>query len=447
MSRVVLQAWAKTVRRHGREAALTMAADGSIRTFAELEAGATQLAFDAQALAGRAVVFALPNGIRWLEVFLALLRAGAVPVPLDAAEPAASQRAIATALRAAFWCDGEKLVALPAARRFRDPEIALIKLTSGTTGKPRPLVFTGAQMLADARQVTSTMGIRASDRNYALIPFGHSYGLGNLTFPLIAQGVPVICGTAPLPESIAADFRRWRPTVLPSVPAVFRALVAAEVAVDSFASLRVAISAGAPLPVEAARDFAEKFRQRIHAFYGSSETGGMAYDRSGQATLAGGVGTAMRGVRIAGSGGQRLHVCSAAVFTWGNRQHSGKLGCWSPADRAALDKQGRITLLGRRGLTVKIAGRRVNLGDVAARLRRMPGIRDVWVGVSTSGDPVLGAAVVSDRSAADVRSALLSDTATWKVPRRWAMLREFPLTARGKTDTRALHAAVFGSRR
>ncbi len=441
----LVSAWERILRRRGGDRALVHASDGTSRTFRELEAGAAALGFDPRLLAGRAVVFAVPNGSRWLELFLALQRAGAVAVPLDPAEPVAAQQRIAEALRAGFRWDGQNLIALAGARRFRDPATCLIKLTSGTTGAPRPLVFTAAQMLADARQVTTTMGIRASDLNYALIPFGHSYGLGNLSLPLIAHGVPLVCGAAPLPQAIAEDFVRWRPTVFPSVPAVFRALAAAEMARETLASLRLAISAGAPLPSETARAFAEKFGRRLHAFYGSSETGGIAYDRTGVATLAGGVGTAMRDVRIQMRRGQRLRVCSAAVFTQGNAARSQGRGCWSPPDLATLDARGRITLIGRRGMMVKIGGRRVNLGEVAARLRRIAGVRDAWVAVSAESDPVLGAAVVTVRSPAEIRAELLHDTVAWKIPKRWAVLGELPLTARGKTDTRALHARVFGA--
>jgi len=41
-----------------------------------------------------------------------------------------------------------------------------------------------------------------------------------------------------------------------------------------------------------ARDFAARFGRRLHSFYGSSETGGIAYDRGGRAALEGGVGQA-----------------------------------------------------------------------------------------------------------------------------------------------------------
>ena len=444
MSHALIAAWEKTLRRNGDRRAVVQAADGQAVTFRELDARATAWlavhAPQAGALAGRAVVFAAPNGIGWLEIFLGLLRAGALPVPLDAAEPPAAQRSLAESLHASYWWSGAKLVPLTGAKRWRDPAACLIKLTSGTTGQPRPLVFNAEQLLADARQVTATMGIGPRDLNYAMIPFGHSYGLGNITIPLLAQSVPLVCGSAPLPHAIAADFARWRPTVFAGVPALWRALVASEVALKS---LRLGISAGAPLPVEVARDFAARFGRRLQNLYGSSETGGISFDATGAATLNGGVGRALRGVKLSALPGQQLRVSSAAVLTHGHRRRVGRHGTWIMPDLVTVDARGQLTLLGRRGATVKISGRRVNLAEVSARLHALRGVRGVWVGVSAGAEPVLGAVVATERSAAELRAALFADTAAWKIPKKLVVVPTLPLTARGKTDTRALQALVF----
>ena len=444
MTNDLLQAWARTLGRHGGDRAAVQAVDGVAVTFRQLEARASSwLAAhvpEPARLEGRAVVFAAPNGLGWLEIFLGLLKAGAVVVPLDAAEPPLAQRRLAALLRASHWWDGASLEALAGAKRYRDPAITLIKLTSGSTGQPQALPFTARQLLADGRQVTAAMEIRSRDLNYALIPLGHSYGLGNLTVPLLAQGVPLVCGTAPLPHAIAADFARWRPTVFPGVPAMWRALAASELRLPG---LRLAISAGAPLPAEVARDFAARFGRRLHGFYGSSETGGIAYDRTGDAALAGEVGRAIRGVSLANLGGGRIQVSSAAVLTHGNRRRIGRLGVWIMPDRVFVNARGRVTLLGRRGATVKIAGRRVNLAEVADRLRQLPGVREVWTGVSAGIDPVLGAVVATERSVAELRAALLADTAAWKIPKKLLVVAALPVTARGKIDTRALQAMTF----
>ena len=439
MSHALLQAWQRTLRRHGDDRAVVQAANGATVTFRELAARATAwaAAHGAAGLKGRAVVFVAPNGIGWWDMFLGLLEAGAVVVPLDAAEPPAAQRQLAESLRAAGWWDGTQLVPRTAAKIYRDPEVCLIKLTSGSTGQPRPLVFTAGQLLADAQQVTTTMGIGRRDLNYALIPLGHSYGLGSLAVPLLAHGVPLVCGTAPLPRAIAEDFARWRPTVFPGVPALWRALAASEVKLPG---LRLAISAGSPLPGQVAQDFVARYGQPLHSFYGSSETGGIAWNRAGSVALAGEVGAALRGVKLIALRGARLQVSSGAVLTHGNRRRVGKLGAWIMPDRATLGRNGRVTLSGRRGTTVKIAGRRVSLSEVRDRLGRLPGVHEVWVGISAGDGSALKAVVVTERSAADLRAALLADTAAWKIPKMILAVAAFPLTARGKVDTRALQA-------
>src|SRR5258708_2858357 len=444
MSHALLQAWEKTLRRFGGDRAVVQAMDGASATFHDLDVRASAWleahAPEPTQLKGRSVLFAAANGIAGLDTFRGLLKAGAIVVPLDAAEPPLAQRKLAVSLRAAFWWDGARLEALAGAKRYRDPEVCLIKLTSGTTGQPRALVFTAGQLLADGRQVTSTMGIGRRDLNYALIPLGHSYGLANLTVPLLAQGVPLICGTALLPHAIAADFARWKPTVFPGVPALWRGLAASDLTLPG---LRLGISAGAPLPAEVARDFEERFGQRLHSFYGSSETGGISYDRTGEGALIGEVGRAMRGVKLTALSGARLQVSSAATLTHGNHRRDGRHGAWIMPDRVAVSARGSVILLGRRGTTVKISGRRVNLAEVSDRLRRLPGVREAWAGVSAGTDPVLGAVVATERTVAELRAALLADTAAWKVPKKIIVGAALPITARGKTDSRALQAMTF----
>lgn len=439
-------AWERTVRRHGAARAIIEAKDGSVVTFSELDARANAWSAacvrNEALLRRRAVVFAAANGTGWFEILLGLLKAGAVPVPLDAGEPHDAQRQLAVSLRAAGLWNGRELELLPRPRRYLNPAIGIIKLTSGTTGRPLSLIFTAGQMIADGKQVTSTMGITRRDLNYALLPLGHSYGLGNLTIPLIAQGVPLVCGSAPLPHAIAADFARWKPTVFPSVPAIWRALASSEIALGS---LRLGISAGAPLPPEVAREFVARFGRRLHSFYGSTETGGIAYDRTGKATLGGGVGRALRGVKLKVLQDGRMQVASAAVHTYGNRRRDGMHGAWVMPDLAAVDTRGQVTLLGRRGTTVKIAGRRVNLAEIAGRLRKLPDVREAWVGVSGGIDPVLGAVVATGRTPAELRTLLAAGTAAWKIPKKMVTVAALPLTVRGKNDTRAMHAMVFPS--
>jgi acyl-coenzyme A synthetase/AMP-(fatty) acid ligase len=93
---------------------------------------------------------------------------------------------------------------------------------------------------------------------------------------------------------------------------------------------------------------------------------------------------------------------------------------------------------------VELASLRLNLAEVSANIRRLPRVRDVWVGVGAGSNPVLGAVVATSRPVVELRTALHANTAAWKIPRKWLAVPALPLTARGKTDTRALQAMLFG---
>ncbi len=447
MSGTLLSAWENTVRTAPGAIALIDAGTGQSFTRAQLDAeGDAWCAAHGRDLADRAVVLAEPNGVAWWRVFLGLLKCEAIIVPLDSTEPIAVQRATATRLRAAGWWSGGEWHAMAdgPAPRARDGR-RIVKLTSGSTGTPRSLAFTDAQMLADGRQVCAGMEIRAADVNFALIPLGHSYGLGNLVVPLLAQGTALICGATALPHAMAEAMARWRPTVFPAVPALLRALAVSEVKPGALASLRTVISAGAPLSAEVATAFHLRFGRKVHSFYGSSETGGITYDRTGDAALSGcSVGPPLPGVRLVLGRGGRFTVESAAVFTLGNRRRAADgLGAHRPADLAEIPPSGELTLLGRAGRAVKIAGRRLDLAEVERALKQLPGVRDAFVALHADRAEALAAVVAADEPGESLRVALRERLAAWKIPKKIVTVAALPITARGKTDV-ALVRAMLG---
>ncbi len=433
MSLSLLDLWRQTVRRAPDALAVIDGATGRRWSRAELAAVAedwSRTVAGGHDLAGRRVLVAEPNGAQWLHVFLGLLQLGAIPIPADSTEPAAALAEQARGLRAAALWHAGALLPFSGATRHRRSDLCLFKLTSGSTGVPKALPFTHAQMLADGRQVSASMGIGPADLNLAVIPLGHSYGLGNLVVPLLDQGTPLLCVASPLPQALATDIARWRPTAFPAVPTLLRALVRSDIAPEQLASLRLVISAGAALPPELAAEFASKFGRRVHNFYGASETGGICYDATGEATLTGAnVGAPMVGVRLRFRAGRRFAVESAAV---------GGTGRFSPADRGQLDAGGGLVLLGRAGRTVKIAGRRLDLAEVEKALLALPGMRAACVIPHPQRADALAAAVASDRTGAELRAELATRVAPWKIPAHILPLPELPVTERGKTDRKAV---------
>jgi acyl-CoA synthetase (AMP-forming)/AMP-acid ligase II len=433
---LLFHSWTETYRAAPHARLLVDVASGKTWTREELATAAHVWSEQHRAsVAHQVVALAEPNGVEWLKIFLGLLECSAVIAPLEPGEPLTAQQATARSIGAAWlWREGQ-LTALEKSRRPRADGRRLIKLTSGSTGAPRPLVFTDAEMLADGRQIAGVMGIKADDTNFGLIPWGHSYGLGNLIVPLLLQGTGIVYGAAPLPHAIGSACEQWKPTVFPAVPALLRALAESTVPPEQLSSLRTVISAGAPLAPEIAQSFEKKFGRKIHSFYGSSETGGMSYDVSGDSAASGrGVGRPIPGVQFEFERGRRFAVSSPAVFTIGNRRP----GRHQLADFGQLSDAGELVLLGRSGRFVKIAGRRLNLAEVEHALKQVSGVDDAFVVTHAERADALAAAVCSARSPAEIREELRTRLASWKIPKRILALPNFPLTPRGKTDARQL---------
>jgi long-chain acyl-CoA synthetase len=350
------------------------------------------------------VPIAEPNGAAWLVRCFAAQSSGAVALPLDASLSPDAQRAIVRRIG------------------YAPRGTVCIKLTSGTTGEFKPVFCSAAHLINDGRNICATMGIRPDDINLAQIPLGHSYGLGNLVMPLILQGTPIVCAQTIAPREILELIRQHNVTVFPTVPAVLRALAA--LPAKKPASLRLVISAGAPLSAEVAQQFYRRYGIKIHNFYGASETGGICYDRTGNATLTGrSIGKPLENVRV------KIRRDSRVVV---GRQVLADLGEWN--------RYGELKLIGRVGVVANIGGKKVSPAEVERALRAVPGVSDAWVTVlkDKRGNDYLAAAVETNR--AEVESDL--KLPAWQMPRRYFLTRVLPRTERGKLDTAALRHSL-----
>ncbi len=403
--------WQATADRGATKTAVIDAETGREWTYRELTTLAER---SAAPLDGRIVPICQPNSAFWLAAFLGVQKIGAAAFPLDPSLPAeAQERTVRRAIRG-----------LPA-------RSCCIKLTSGTTGDLKFVYCSTANLRADGEHIIRTMGIRPTDRNLAVIPLGHSYGLGNLVMPMLLQGTAVVCAPMFVPRQILQWIERYRISVLPAVPAVLRALAQLEGAAKP-PSLRLVISAGAPLSAEVAQQFYRRYGLKIHNFYGSSETGGICYDRTGNATLSGRcVGKPMNGVTVRIRRDGRVSVNSRA-----GKATLPDLGEWN--------QYGELRLLGRVGDVANIGGQKVSPAEVERALRELHGVSDAWVTVikDKRGNDCLAAVVETTRGRTDIEEGLLQALPAWKLPKRWLIDAALPRTDRGKLHTTELRARL-----
>jgi len=429
---------------------------------------AERLARDSGLAPGTPVVFSVRDGVAFLASFLACRRRGLVPVLLDWRAPSPERDRIIAELGCRWllvcticWprsVDDWQVVAAPSTGTEQrsaelSPDVAAVKLSSGSTGRPRGIVTPSESLFADDAALARTMGLDPAERILAAIPMSHSYGLASVAMPALVRGSLVILAdedSGPFGTLVAA--RSLDATFFPTVPAFLGALVRAPAPPRLPESLRLVITAGAPLPPETAVGFRTAYGLPVQVFYGSSETGGICFDREGGAGERGCVGDPVDGVRIelapvAGEAPEEVGivtVSSPAVATgyWpephprlcNGRFESSDLGRWTGGDGRDLELLGRIDDL------INVRGKKVNPREVEDALADLPGVHEV-VALGTvcphRGETSLRVVVAGEADRVDQAAVVAwcrSRLAEHKVPRSVVVVDEIPRTARGKVD-------------
>jgi len=403
---MLYERWKQTASAHGDEMALRDAASGRRWTFQELF-----LAGEKQTIDPHPVIFPEGHSTAFILQVIAAWREGKVICPLEPGQTA------------------------PAGLHGLPPSIVHIKCTSATSGNARLVALTAEQLAADAANIVATMGLRPDWPNVAVISLAHSYGFSNLVTPLLLHGIPMILAAAPLPEIVRHAAAGAQAVTIPAVPAMWRAWHEAGAMP---ANIRLAISAGAPLPLKLERDVFRSTGIKIHNFLGASECGGIAFDtgstpRSDDALA----GTAMRNVNVSLNDDGCLVVRSRAVAEGYWPEKSGRLadGIFQASDLGEI-VDGNIFLRGRLSDLINVAGRKISPDTIERALREHPDVRDCLVFGAPSRDaerteiPV--AVMVTTASEANLRRFLLERLPAWQVPRQWHFVDSLEANARGK---------------
>ncbi len=441
----ILDRWRVVLAERGGADAVRTPLGGTVRTFSDLEAEANEIAEHLSKLAPGAVIgLQAPNVPSWPAMLLGIWKAGGCALLLDHTLGSATRDSVELLCGASGrleMADGkvrEVLLERPPAD-FGPVPPDLIKLTSGTSGTPRAILFTAAQLEADCEQVCEAMGLCGTDINYGVVAFSHSYGFSNLITPLICRGISLVAAQDALPRALLEGISVSGATVLPAVPAMFHALSGVDGALPG---LRLCISAGAPLRPETGSAFRKRFGKKIHTFYGASECGGIAYDASNEeVSTPGFVGRPMPGVELdplEGRGGQ-VRVRSAAVGLRYFPVESEELSDagFMPSDSIAMEEAG-LRITGRLSDVINVGGKKASPQEIESVLLSHPSVLEAVVfglGSQSRTEAVCACLVSSVKiDHAALRAYCSERLAPWQVPRSIIQLDEIPVNARGKVS-------------
>jgi long-chain acyl-CoA synthetase len=463
----LLARWNETLARKGDAPAILSARGEPWRTFREIEkeARAFEPALDEFA-AGQVIAIQLGNHPDWPSVLLACLQRQLVILPLERSLSEHDREkalricnvaaVVAGPSRTGLGPGGESIEVLPLrtaasteAKEFRENPPSLLKLTSGTTAAPRAIRFGSEQLLNDCDNICQTMKITDTDLNFGVIPVSHSYGFSNLITPLIAHGVPLVLSYDRLPRAVIHDIASSGATVFPGMPVFYQSFCELE-KLPELPRLRLCISAGAPLSAGIAQKFYERFKQPLHSFYGSSECGGICYDRDGTSFEDGFVGAPMQNVAIemidAAAESSQIKVRSAAVgdnyFPEADEEKLGG-GTFVPDDLLARHDKG-FKIVGRISDLINVAGKKVNPAEVETQLLRVAGVREaiVFGRKSSVRNEEVAACVVAGPNVNEneLLQFCRQHLSGWQVPKRIFLVEQIPVNERGKISRRELSA-------
>jgi len=490
--------------RRAREApeAIAVRFQNARLSYGELNGKANQLAryLEARGIGreGRVVVCVEP-GFEIVVALLAILKLGAVYVPLDPSYPVARIQIILNdiqpaliltrselseklpfANRATLELDtaGPQLSALSSANlnvRLETAQTAYVYYTSGTTGVPKGVMASQANLASYIGLAQSRYGFTSSDLGPAIARFSFSISMFELLSPLVAGGTLLI-----LERPHVLDLERLSQTLrevtfFHAGPSLLRSLLSYIKRhyddFTAFSRVRHASSGGDMVPVEVLEGLREVFFEaEVFVIYGCSEIScmGCTYPVPRDTPLVKTyVGKPFDGMTVrvvddelrpapSGVVGEVLFAGPGVVKGYLNRPDLScekfieleDQRCYRTGDRGRIGDEGWLELLGRSDFQVKVAGMRVELGEIEHHLRRAPGVTNGVVVARDigKGEKSLVAYVVLETDdgqgtvarASTLRRHLAEQLPDYMVPSTYVELPALPLNFNMKIDRNAL---------
>jgi amino acid adenylation domain-containing protein len=483
-------------------------------SYAELNQAANRLAHHlVQSKIGRddPVVVCVEPGFDIAVALLAIFKAGAVYVPLDPGYPPARIRAILDDTRPALVLTRTPLID----RLALDPAICLaldtadaalshlpchnlgfpvdpnqtasVYYTSGTTGQPKGVMASQANLRAYIDLARERYAFTASDVMPAIARFSFSISMFELMSPLAAGGTLVI-----LDRDHVLDLERLAQTIgevtfFHAGPSLLKNLLAHirqhHADYRAFARVRHASSGGDMIAPEVLESLKEVFpRAEVFVIYGCSEISCMGctypvprnavvtrtyvgkpfdnmvvklFDAAFNPVPVGVVGE----IHFAGDGVvkgylNRPELTAEKFVSVGGRRF------YRTGDMGRLNEDGWLEILGRNDFQINVRGMRIEIGEVEYTLRKAPDVRDavVMAKAAPSGEKILVAYLVPDartRAAAStmaerqaaVRRHMAAHLPDYMVPASYVELESLPLNHNMKVDRRALPEPLFAQAR
>ena len=358
--------------------------------------------------------------------------------------------------------------------QFDDP--INIQYTSGTTGHPKGATLSHHNVLNNGFFIGERLEYTPKDRICIPVPFYHCFGMVLANMAAITHGATmVVPGEFFDPDTVMQTVQNEKCTSLYGVPTMFIAeLEHPNFSKYDFSSLRTGIMAGSPCPIDTMQKVLTLMNMRdVQVCYGMTETSPVSTQTNASDPTdkrVGSVGTVHPHVEI-----KIINPATNEIVRRGEegeictRGYSVMLGYWnSPEDTAkvidqnrwmhtgdvgVMDDNGYVKIVGRIKDIIIRGGENISPREVEEFLIVHPNVIDAQViGVPSEryGEEVC--AWIIPREGSNITPEELvayckGNMATYKIPKYWKFVSEFPMTVTGKirkVDMRKISTQELG---
>ena len=477
-------------------------------TWRDLERGSAMMANLLDSLhlpEGSRVAVQTEKSVEALMLYLAVLRAGHVYLPLNTAyqaaeieyfignaEPAVvvctsrnfgwiSKIAFKAGTTHVYTLDEDRTGSLldraahqgdhhePAVRQRDD--LACILYTSGTTGRSKGAMLTHGNILWNTRALQAYWGWQPErDVLIHALPLFHVHGLFVAAQAALISGCKMIWLAKFDPKAVVS--RLPDATVFMGVPTLYvRMLAEPGLTREACTNMRLFLAGSAPLLIETFNEWTERTGHTIVERYGMSETSILTsnpYRAEDGVRRGGTVGFPLPGVGlrvrddegqdvpVGEVGGIQVHGDTVFAGYWRmpekTKEEFTDDGWFKTGDVGRIDERGYVTIVGRSKDLIISGGYNVYPAEVEGFINEMPGVAEsALVGVPHPDFGEVGVALVVPKPGATlddaaVLQALKGRIANFKVPKRVFVVAELPRNTMGKVQKNVLreqHKTLF----
>jgi acyl-CoA synthetase (AMP-forming)/AMP-acid ligase II len=325
------------------------------------------------------------------------------------------------------------------------PELALLLLTSGSTGAAKAVRLSRTNVVSNARSIAEYLQLGLDERAALTLPLHYSYGLSVLNSHLSVGASIWLADATVTDDAFWQDFKRLGCTSFPGVPHIYQMLERNGFSSENFPNLRYATQAGGHLSADLVSYFGQMAQRdgwRFYVMYGQTEASPrMSYvppnlvlkypDTIGVA-IPGGEFMLDRVDALPDGAGELVYCGPNVMMGYAESNEELRLGSGPQelrtGDLAVQNSDGLFKIVGRRSRFIKPFGLRISLDEV-----------ERWF----AGHGIVAAALGSDAklavySESELAGNFAADLAAWlKLPPSSVLVRQInaiPRSASGKVD-------------